>query len=78
MNDPAALCRDFVRIPSLSGQEGAMMERVQEVMRALGYDQVWQDEYGNSVGVLRGTRPGTARRLLVDIHADTVEATSPE
>lgn len=77
MNDPAALCRDFVRIPSLSGQEAAMMERVQEVMRALGYDQVWQDEYGNSVGVLRGTRPGTARRLLVDIHADTVEATSP-
>jgi acetylornithine deacetylase/succinyl-diaminopimelate desuccinylase-like protein len=78
MNDPAALCREFVRIPSLSGQEGAMMQQVQTAMRALGYDQVWQDGYGNSVGVLRGTKPGSARRLLVDIHADTVEATSPK
>ncbi len=78
MNDPIALCREFVCIPSLSGQEAAMMEQVQAAMRALGYDQVWKDEYGNCVGVLRGAKTGTPRRLLVDIHADTVEATSPQ
>lgn len=76
--DPVSLCQDFVRIPSLSGQESALMKRVQAVMLELGYDDVWHDGYGNTVGILIGTKPGTPRRLLVDIHADTVEVTSPQ
>jgi putative selenium metabolism hydrolase len=78
INDPISLCQDFVRIPSLSGQERALMERVQSTMQDLGYDEIWQDEYGHTVGVLKGSKPGAGRRLLVDIHADTVEVTSPE
>jgi putative selenium metabolism hydrolase len=76
--DPITLCAELVRIPSLSGQEGALMAFVQETMRALGYDEIWQDRLGNTVGVLKGTGPGEPRRLLVDVHADTVAVTSPE
>lgn len=78
IRDPISLCQDFVRIPSLSGQENALMERVQSAMQDLGYDEVWQDEYGDTIGVLRGKKNGVGRRLLVDIHADTVEVTSPK
>jgi len=76
--DPVTLCAELVRIPSLSGQEGALMAYVQATMLALGYNEIWQDRFGNTVGVLKGTKPGTPRRLLVDVHADTVPVTSPE
>jgi putative selenium metabolism hydrolase len=70
------LCQELVRIPSPSGAEGAVMQRVQEAMQALGFDETWQDRVGSTVGVLRGSKPGSPRRLLVDIHADTVAVTS--
>jgi putative selenium metabolism hydrolase len=73
-----SLCQELVRIPSPSGAEGALMQRVLERMQALGFDETWQDRVGNTVGVLRGTKPGTTRRLLVDIHADTVAVTSAQ
>ncbi len=76
--DPIKLCKELVRIPSLSGQEGNLMERVQAEMQSLGFDRTWQDRYGNTVGILRGTRSGPGRRLLVDIHADTIAVTSPD
>jgi len=76
--DPVILCAELVRIPSLPGQEGALMAYVQATMQALGYDEIWQDRYGNTVGVLKGTKSGNPRRLLVDVHADTVPVTSPE
>jgi putative selenium metabolism hydrolase len=76
--DPVTLCAELVRIPSLSGQEGALMAYVQETMLALGYNEIWQDRYGNTIGVLKGAKPGVPRRLLVDVHADTVPVTSPE
>ncbi len=76
--DPVTLCAELVRIPSLSGQEGALMAYVQETMLALGYNEIWQDRFGNTVGVLKGAKPGKPRRLLVDVHADTVPVTSPE
>jgi putative selenium metabolism hydrolase len=76
--DPISLCQALVRNPSLSGQEGVVMESVRSVMNDLGYDRVWQDALGNTIGVWRGKKGGSARRLLVDIHADTVAVTSPE
>lgn len=76
--DPVALCRELVRIPSVSGSEGALMERVRARMEELSYDEVWQDPSGNTVGVLRGRKAGAKKRLLVDIHGDTVVVTSPD
>ncbi len=53
-----AFTQDLVRIPSLSGQEGAVARRVEEEMTALGFDRVWSDECGNVIGVVEGTAPG--------------------
>jgi putative selenium metabolism hydrolase len=62
--------RSFVRIQSLSGQEGAMAQRVSQVMAALGFDRVWGDETGNIIGVIQGQHAGPT--LLLDAHMDTV------
>jgi len=62
--------QDLVRRPSLSGEEGAVAQRVREEMEALGYDQVLVDDYGSVVGVIQGARPG--KTLLFDGHIDTV------
>jgi putative selenium metabolism hydrolase len=76
--DPVLLCQELVRIPSLSGQEGLLMEHVLASMEAFGFDEAWLDPVGNAIGVLRGTSSGTGRRMLVDIHGDTVPVTSRE
>lgn len=72
------LCQELVRIPSPSGEEGKVMDAVGRAMNELGYGRVWQDRLGNTLGVWKGTKPGKGRRLLVDIHADTVAVTSRE
>lgn len=60
----------LVRRPSLSGEEGAVAERVEAEMRALGFDQVSVDENGSVVGIINGAQPG--KTLLFDAHTDTV------
>lgn len=63
----------LVQRPSLSCEEKNVAERVEEEMRALGYDQVTMDPYGNVMGVIQGVAPG--RTLLLDAHTDTVDVT---
>lgn len=60
----------LVQRPSLSGQEEAVAVRVEEELRALGFDEVSTDAYGNVVGVINGAQPG--KTLLFDAHTDTV------
>ena len=69
-----ALCREFVRIPSLSGQEGPLAELVAARMQAMGL-AVELDRFGTVLGTRRGTRPGPT--LLLDAHLDTVPVTDP-
>jgi putative selenium metabolism hydrolase len=64
--------QSLVRIPSFSVQEKAVVERVIEEMRSLGFDRVWIDENGSAVGVIEGARSGPT--LLLDGHCDTVGA----
>lgn len=73
-----AFTQDLVRQRTLSGQEEPVARLIQERMRALGFDDVWVDEYGSVVGGVRGARPGTGRRILFDAHIDTVDVSSPE
>ncbi|MBK9795326.1 MAG: M20/M25/M40 family metallo-hydrolase [Holophagaceae bacterium] len=68
------LCREFVRIPSLSGQEGALAALVAERMRAMGL-AVEIDRFGSVLGMRKGVRPGPT--VLLDAHLDTVPVTEP-
>ncbi|MEZ4582854.1 MAG: M20/M25/M40 family metallo-hydrolase [Caldilineaceae bacterium] len=60
----------LVQRPSLSGEEAQVAARVEEEMRALGFDAVDTDAYGNVIGVVNGAQPG--KTLLFDAHTDTV------
>ena len=62
--------QDLIRQPSPPGQEQAAINRAGAEMRALSYDRVWLDAYGNAIGLIEGAQPGPT--LLFDGHCDTV------
>ncbi len=68
--------QELVRLPSLPGREREVAQLVEAKMRALNYDQVWTDEYGSVVGILKASERGAT--ILFDSHTDTVEITSRE
>lgn len=68
--DVVSLTQAFVRIPSLSGQEQAMADFVQQVMRDLGFDQISVDEKGSVLGFVGPAQAPLA--LLFDAHMDVV------
>ncbi|MBU1693537.1 MAG: YgeY family selenium metabolism-linked hydrolase [Verrucomicrobia bacterium] len=61
--------QDLVSIPSLSGQEGAVVERAAAEMKKLGYDEVTVDPMGNLIGRI-GSGP---IKIAIDGHCDTVD-----
>lgn len=66
--------RELCAIPSMDSQIGPVGERVQAEMRKLGFDEVWFDAMGNTVG-----RIGNGPRVLVyDSHIDTVGIGNPD
>jgi putative selenium metabolism hydrolase len=70
------MCRQLIRHQSLSGEEAAVGECLQEAFARLGFDGCSVDKYGNVIGEIRGKRPG--RRILLDGHIDTVPVEDPE
>jgi len=64
-------CRRLIQTPSLSGQEEAVARLVEAEMIALGFDEVWIDEVGNVVGLLRGS--GDGPRVQFNAHMDHVD-----
>lgn len=68
--DAVRLTQAFVRIPSLSGQEQAMADFVQQVMRDLGFDQISVDDKGSVLGFVGPAQAPLA--LLFDAHMDVV------
>jgi len=66
-----AFLRDIIAVPSLSGQEEAVVRRVAEEMHDLGFDEVVIDPLGNVLG-----RIGDGPRVIAfDAHLDTVDVT---
>ncbi|MCP4724157.1 MAG: YgeY family selenium metabolism-linked hydrolase [bacterium] len=60
--------RDIIAIPSFSGEEGPVLERIRIEMERLGFDEVFIDPLGNLLG-----RFGSGRRIIAfDGHVDTV------
>ena len=71
-----SFCQRLVQTPSLPGGEGDVAESVRAEMELLGYDEVWVDDWGNVVGLLRGL--GTGRSLMFNGHMDHVDPGNPE
>lgn len=65
--------RDLIAIPSSSGTEGAVIDRIREEMEKLGYHRVETDDLGNLIGTL-GQGP---RVIALDGHCDTVDPGDP-
>lgn len=64
------LCSQLVQIPSVSGEEEAIVKFLQKLFFELDFDEINVDRYGSIVGIIRGNRPG--KKLLFDSHIDTV------
>ena len=73
-DDILTFLREICAIPSMDSQIGPVGERVQAEMRKLGFDEVWFDSMGNTVG-----RIGNGPRVIVfDSHIDTVGIGDPD
>ena len=68
------LCREFVRIPSFSGQEGELAAAVATRMGAMGFS-VESDSTGGVLGLRKGRGPGPT--VILDAHMDTVPVPDP-
>lgn len=72
--DLVKFTQDIIRIPSLSSEEGAVIERIREEMLKIGYDEVTVDPMGNVLG-----RIGTGPRIIAfDGHCDIVDVGDPD
>lgn len=69
------LCQQLIRQKSYSGEEAGVSQEMQAFFKAQGFDEVITDCYGNTIGVIKGNRPG--KKLLFDGHMDTVPVSDP-
>lgn len=67
--DLTQFLRDIIAIPSMSAQEGDVVERMKIEMERLGYDEVMIDPMGNLIGRI-GKGP---IKVAFDGHCDTVD-----
>jgi putative selenium metabolism hydrolase len=73
-NDVVSFLREIIAIPSVSGQEEAVIGRIKHEMEKIGFKKVWIDPFGNLLGIL-----GSGNRLIVfDGHCDTVGIGNPD
>lgn len=69
------LCRDMIRLPSVSGHERKVASFLRETMFSMGYDSVEVDYYGNVTG--RISFPGKGKTLLLEAQMDQLEVADP-
>ena len=68
-----SLCQKLIQQKSYSGEESGVVGVLSENMKQMGFDEVTVDKYGNSIGCIKGNRPG--KKVLFDGHIDTVPVT---
>ncbi|NLY20348.1 MAG: YgeY family selenium metabolism-linked hydrolase [Tissierellia bacterium] len=74
VNDPVVkLTQDLVRERSYSGEEKGVSDVLVKFFKENGFTDVHIDKYGNTIGHIKGNRPGKA--ILFDGHMDTVPVT---
>lgn len=65
-----SLCAEIIRRPSVSGEEGGVVEVLKAFMEKNGFDEVSMDRYGSLAGCVKGRKSGP--KILFDGHIDTV------
>jgi len=66
--------KDIIAIRSVSAEEAAVIDRIQQEMIRVGFDEVKTDGFGNVMGRV-GHGP---RQIAFDAHIDTVDVGNPE
>ncbi|MFX1507521.1 MAG: YgeY family selenium metabolism-linked hydrolase, partial [Promethearchaeota archaeon] len=66
--------RELIRIPSITGNEAQVIERIKTEMDHIGYEDIQIDNMGN----LRGKLGSGNKILAIDGHVDTVEVGKPQ
>lgn len=74
-NEVTELCRELIRQPSVSGEEGKVVAALEKFMKKKGFDEIHVDRYGSITGTIKGKRPGPA--IVFDGHIDTVPVPDP-
>lgn len=69
----ARFLSDIISIPSLSGQEKAVVERIGNEMKDAGFDEVRIDGLGSIIGRIGGGKT----IIAMDAHIDTVDVGNP-
>ncbi len=69
------LCQELIQLPSYTGNEQHVANKLKQVMCELGFDSAEIDSYGNVVGEIRGQSNGP--KILFDGHMDTVAVANP-
>lgn len=75
MQEVISVCQQMIQIPSYSGQEGKLVEKLEELFAVYGYDEVIVDDYGSIIAKIQGSKPGP--KVLMDAHIDTVVVSDP-
>jgi putative selenium metabolism hydrolase len=75
MNTCIEFVQRLIQTESLSGQEAEIGRIVFSEMKKLGYDEVYEDEAGNIIGLIRGT--GQAPAVMFNTHLDHVDVGDP-
>jgi putative selenium metabolism hydrolase len=66
--------RDIVAFPSLSGQEGEVIQRIKTEMEKIGFEEIRIDGLGNLLGRIGNG----SRTLVIDGHIDVVDVGNPD
>ncbi len=66
-----AFAQDLIRIPGAPGREGDVGARVASEFQRLGFDDVYTDDVGNVVGIIKGTHG--APSVMLSSHMDVVD-----
>ncbi len=67
--------QELIRSPGLPGEEERTAGIVQREMEALGYDEVWVDEAGSVIGLVRGRERHPS--VMLNTHLDHVDVGDP-
>jgi len=69
------LCTRMIQAKSYSGEEDLVSAVMRDFFQTHGFDEIIVDKYGNTIGCIKGNRPGP--KLVFDGHIDTVPVTDP-